>query len=434
MSTTGTQASGTMIGLNDALKQVYEGPMNNNVVQESEVWDLLVEQEGFEIAEGPDGKQINLGHIFASAGGVGYVAEDDYLPTPTTPTLAQSNITIKQMSGVVELSGRTLRRVKQGPAAFATWADEALPLCAERIAHHKDRALIGAGTGILYRMSGTPDGTGDAIKDAYGIAGLENAVYTVMENDSLRWSPNANGSSPRTGAVIVSAIDYAGATVDTTAAIPTSGAANDYVFLGDANLAPSGAKDPMGLEGIVDDGTNVATFQGLSRTTYPKMKGQVFDSTTLSFGGVLSEDLVDYLDSLAWQRGRGKPDVLLASYSGARSYWKSLKADRQFVNPTGQFTGGKAKDGLKIILGDRLLTLRSCRKVPDSRAYLLEKGSLKLFRIGQGRWDDTDGSIWNRVVNSTGRKDAFFATFVEEYEIGCKTPAHNIKATSLLAA
>lgn len=435
MSTTGTQASGTMTGLNDILKNVYEPALNNNIVQESELWDLLVEQEGFEVSEGPDGKQINLGHIFAGAGGVGYIGEDDYLPTPSTPVIKQSNITIKQAGGVVELSGRTLRRVKEGPAAFANWADEALPMLAQRIAFHKDRALVGAGNGILFKVTqSSPSGTGDTIGSAYGISGLENAVYTVLEGDNLRWSPNADGSSPRTGAVTVSAVNYAGGAISTGGVIPTSGAQNDFVFLGDANLVPSGTKDPMGLEGIVDDGTNVATFQGLSRTTYPKMQGQVVDSTSLSFGGVLSEDLIDYGDSLAHQRGGGKPDILVASYSGIRSFWKSLKSDRQIMNPAGAYTGGKKTDGLKMILGDRTLTLRPCRKVPDSRAYMLEKASMKLYKIGTGRWDDTDGSIWNRVVNSTGRKDAFFAAYVEEYEIACKTPMHQIKFTGLVQA
>jgi len=423
-----------MTGLNDILKQVYEPALNNNIVQDSELWDLLVEQEGFEVSEGQDGKQINLGHIFAGAGGVGFIGEDDYLPTPSTPVIKQSNITIKQAGGVVELSGRTLRRVKEGPAAFANWADEALPLLAQRVAFHKDRALVGAGTGILCKINGTPDGTGDGINAAYGIAGLENAVYTMLEGDNLRYSPNADGSTPRVGAVTVSAINYAANTMDTGGTTPTSAASGDFVFLGDSNLVPSGTKDPMGLEGIIDDGTNVATFQGLSRSTYLKMQGQVIDSTSLSFGGVLSEDLVDYGDSLAHQRGGGKPDVLVASYSGVRSFWKSLKSDRQIMNPAGAYTGGKKTDGLKMILGDRTLTLRPCRKVPDSRAYMLEKASIKLYKIGAGRWDDTDGSIWNRVVNSTGRKDAFFAAYVEEYEVACKTPAHNIKFTNLIAA
>jgi hypothetical protein len=75
--------------------------------------------------------------------------EDDYLYTPTNPTTKQSSITIKQLVAVVELSGRTLRRVKKGPAAFVTWADEALPRKAQRLAFHKDRMYLGTGTGII---------------------------------------------------------------------------------------------------------------------------------------------------------------------------------------------------------------------------------------------------------------------------------------------
>lgn len=416
------------------LKQVYEPAMQNNIVAESEAWDLFTEQEGFEVTEGPDGKQINIGHLFSAGGGEGFQNEDDYIYTPTNPVVAQSNLNIKQITATVELSGRTLRRVKEGPAAFANWADEVLPLKAERVAFKKDRALLGAGTGILFRMNGTPSGTNDGVGSAFGIANLEGATNLVLEGDSLIYSPNADGTTPRSGAAVVSTIGYAGSTISTGGATPASAASGDYVFLGDANVNGSGTRESMGLEGIVDDGSILSTFQGLSRSTYPKMQGQVIDSTSGGFSGVLSEDLIDYGDSIAWQRGKGRPDILLASYSGGRSFWKSLKADRTLPDPRGQYEGGKVKDGLKMYLGDRVVTLKMCRKVPDSRAFLLEKKSLKMYRIGTGKWDDTDGSIWNRVVNSTGRKDAFFAVYVEEFNVACKTPAHNVKFTGLLGA
>jgi hypothetical protein len=84
-TTTGTKSSGTdFIGLNDMLKQVYTKPFENNVEADSEVADLIDKAEGFEVVDGPDGKQINIGHIFSSGGGVGVdVGQDDYLPTPT---------------------------------------------------------------------------------------------------------------------------------------------------------------------------------------------------------------------------------------------------------------------------------------------------------------------------------------------------------------
>lgn len=433
MATTGTKSSGSdFVGLNDALKHVYEPAMANNAVVESEVWDLFTEQEGFEWSEGPDGKQINMSHIFASGGGSGFMDEDDYLYTPTSPTIKQSSLTLKQGTVTVELSGRTLRRVKAGPAAFATWADEALPLAVERLVFHKDRALMGDGTGIVCRIDEVTPAVSDlGIDSAYGIAGLAGATNLVLENDSLRFGPNANGTSLRTGAAVVSAVDYPNSEINIDA-LPTSTADNDYVFVGDANVNGSGTREPMGLLGIVDDGTVLATFQGLSRTTYPRMQAHIIDSTSGTFNATLSEDLLDYSDSIAWQRGKGKPSIVLTSYSGRRSYWKSLKSDRSINDPAGSYVGGRRST--RIILGDREAEIRACRKVPESLAFMLDRKSLKLYRVGPGRWDDTDGSIWNRVVNSTGRKDAFFAVFVEEYNVASNAPNRNVKITGLAAA
>lgn len=431
--TTGTKSSGSdFVGLNDMLKNVYTRAFENNVEKEQEVLDIIEKAEGFEVTEGADGKNVTMMHTFSSGGGVGAMDEDDYLYTPTSPTIKQSTLAIKQLTATVELSGRTLRRVKKGPAAFATWADEALPRKAQRLAFHKDRMALGTGTGIICRVDEASPGTSDlGIDTAFGVSGLEGAVNLLLRDDSLRWSPNSNGSSPRTGAAIVASVDYANNEIDIDA-VPTSGADNDYVFLGDANVNGSGTREMMGLEGIIDDGSNVATFQGLSRTTYPELKSQIVDSTSGSWGSELTEDILDYADSLAWERMGGKPSIILVNRSGQRSFWKNLKNDRVINDPRGAFQGGKAT--LNMILGDRTAKVRAARKVPLSRAHLIDPSTIQRYKIGAGRWDDTDGSVWNRVVNSTGRKDAFFAVYVEEENLGSGNPGANAKITGLASA
>jgi hypothetical protein len=49
-------------------------------------------------------------------------------------------------------------------------------------------------------------------------------------------------------------------------------------------------------------------------------------------------------------------------------------------------------------------------------------------------WDDTTGSIWNRVTDSTGRKDAYYATGVIVFQTGCLAPRHNARIINLLAS
>jgi hypothetical protein len=130
----------------------------------------------------------------------------------------------------------------------------------------------------------------------------------------------------------------------------------------------------------------------------------------------------------------GRPTSVFVNRSGQRSFWKNLKNDRVINDPKGTFQGGVNKARLKMMLGDRLVTVAAARKVPASRAYGIDGSSIERFRIGSGRWDDTDGSIWNRVVDGTGRKDAFFAVYVEEEEMGASNPAGNFKITNLLEA
>lgn len=440
MSTTGTLSSGTdFTGLSDALKQRYTGPFATNIEGEMEVTGVFQDAGDFETTDGPDGAQINLGHYISAGGGISFATEDDYLPDSVPPVWKQSNITIKKLLARVDLSGNVLRRVKQGPAAFADWAQMALPERAKGVAWHKDRALLGTGTGVIGQVNGTPDGTGDALNNAFGISGLEGALNLIRRGDSLRYATTAAGTTKRTGVVVVDAIDYNASTFNSTVAgstaTATSAASGDFVFLGSANVTSNGTREIMGLEGIIDDGTNLSTFQGLTRASYPDvMNAQVVDSTTqtVAASGVLSETLIDYAAALAYERAGGKTNVILVNRSGQRSFWASLKSDRVINDPQGQFTGGRAD--LKMIVGNQIISVKAARKVPSSRAYLIDTSSMKRFKIGEGHWDDTTGSVWRQVVDSTGVKDAVFAYFVEEVNYASIHPARNAKITKLVAA
>lgn len=365
--------------------------------------------------------------------------EDDYFPDNVAPGWLQSNLTIKQIAARVDMSGRAFRRAIEGPAAFATWADMALTERAKRVAFHMDRMSLGTGTGIVGRINGTPDGTGDQINDAFGIAGLGTALNNFLRDETFRYSPNANGTSPRAGVVHVVRINYSADTFDTdltsalgTPATAASAASTDYVFVGSANVNGSGAREIMGLEGHIDDGTNVATYQGQTRSNFPDvLNSQIINSTT-SYSGVASEDLFDFCDATCYERAGGRPDLILVNRSGQRSFWKSLRGDRVLNDPQGQYTGGKTT--LRMMLGDRIVEVRAARKVPVSRGYGIDRSTFRRFKIGSGRWDGVTGSIWNRVQDSTGVKDAAYAVWIQEEELACVHPAKNFKITSLVAA
>lgn len=445
MSTTGTKSSGNdFVGLNDAMKYVYAPAFETNINGESEVMSQFQASGDFERMEGSDGKGIQIPMVLSGGGGVSFASEDDYVISSSPARTVQGTASLKQLMARAEMSGRAMRRVIQGPAALATWADRALNDKAQRAAFHMDRAFVGAGTGIIARINGTPDGTGDAVDTAYGIAGLEGAINLFDLDDILRYGPNADGSSLRTGAVVVAGIDYnAGSGVGTfnttvagSTATATSAADNDFVFLGDANVNSSGSKEVMGLEGHLDNGTNVTTYQGLTRASYTSaLYAQIIDSTTYgTTPTVLSENILDFAAAQAWERAKGRVDLVLVNRNGQRSFWNAIRGDRTINDPQGQYTGGKKDTGLLMYLGNDIVQLRAARKIPSSRCYGIDRSSFTRCSNGQGQWQDITGSVWRPVQDSTGVKDAFYAVYVREEELVCHHPAKNFKITGLAAA
>jgi hypothetical protein len=434
MSTTGIKSSGTdFTGAYDALKEVYDKPFENNIEGESEVWSALEKTDGFEISsEAGDGKGIKIDHNFSYGGGVYASAEDDYFGTSTLPTTVQSTTTIPIIHAVVQMSGKMMRRMKSDKVAFANWADILLPKRAKRVAFHLDRMAVGTGTGIIGRIqTASPDGT-DVIGAAYGIAGLEGAGNLILRGDSLRYSPNADGSSPRSGVALVNNKPNGLTGAFSVATLPTSTAQNDYVFLGDANIISAG-KEIMGLEGIIDDGTNLSSIQGLTRATYLEMNAQIIDATASSFGATLTEELIDYADSTAFEQGDGgQPNLLMVNRSGNRAFWKSLKADRRINDPGGSYKGGRAN--LEMLIGDRMVKIVPARKIPVSRAYGIDTRAIKRADIGPGGWLDTTGSVWQRFNDGTGNKDSYSAFYIKETQIMTYDPSMCYKITGLAQA
>ena len=441
--TTGLQASGTdFIGLDPAMKVIFEEPLTDNIVAYSEMLDCWEQDLAVPVMETDGGRYIDLAHYFQLPGAVGARLENDYMPEATPPKFDNSQIYLKTNYAVIQMSGTAYRRAKQGPGAFISWADRALPDVVRRMTDNIDRQLVGTGQGILARVTDASPSTTVTLGSAYGVSGLTNAYLLFQPGMQVRYSPNADASSPRALVATVNSYAPTGtAGTLTISQLPTSAAQNDYIFPGDAN-ATSGLdggtlpKELMGLLGIVDDGTVLTTFQGLLRSTYPNQWACIsIDSSTGGYGSVLSEELLMQADQDTYQIGNGRPDTLICSRSAWRSFWKTLKGDRMYTRgPTDDmnYIGGAKR--LTVDLGDRTLEFRPSRKVPPQVAFGIERASLKRWHNAGFFWDDTTGSIWNRVTDGTGRKDAYYAVGAICMQTGCIAPSHNFLLKNLAAA
>lgn len=421
--------------INEAMKILFEGPLTNSIVSDSEMLDIFQKDMNVKVNQTDGGRYIEMAHYFALPAGVGSRSlEDDYIPVPDGPRIRNSQVYLKKLEGTVQMSGDTMRRVKEGPGAFVTWAKRQLPDLKERVDHELDRQLIGAGTGIKARINeATPNGDANLIIDAaLGLAGLSPAWLQFLEGERVVFGPDADGSTIRpvvgTGpSMRILDLDPENETLilDTT---PANLVNSDYIFSGDDASNAAGEKEVMGLHGMVDDGTILATFQGLLRSDYRLWRSIIVDGSVSPWNGELSEELLVFADDKTYVQGKGDVDCLVMSRATSRDYWASLMPDRRLVDPR-DYTGGKRR--LYIVNGNKMLELKVVRKMPDGIVFGLQKNTFKHWRNSGWEWDDTTGAIWNRVTDATGRKDSFYATGCMVLQTGCIAPAKSYKITGI---
>ena len=410
--------------LNAAMKILFEDSIINNVVADSELLDIFEEGGGIKTDETTGGRYIETAQLFALPAGVGARGEQGYIPVPRGPVIVNSRIYLKKIVGSVEMTGDVLKRVRTDTGAFINWGEQAMPKLVERVTNEYDRMLLGYGAGIKAQVAAI-DTTNPLItlKNAMGVAGLGGGVFHFLENESIRAATTPAATTLRPGTMVVEAILHETNQIRVNQ-IPTGLAVDDYLGEGD-DADNSFNKEAMGLTGIVDDGGILKVFQAVDREQYPQWRGHVIDAQ-LEFGAGqrLTEEVVVYADDVAYVRGGAQVDVIVTSRDALRDLWKDLKGDRAFNDPR-SYTGGKG--GIFIILGDRVVPIRVARKMPPSLCFGLTKKHLRKWLLNKFEWDDTTGSIFRQVTDSTGRKDAFYAYGTSQMECGSDDPRKHFR-------
>lgn len=438
-STVGTTAN-VEGNVNEAMKVLFEDPISDNVVEDSELLDLFEKDMNVSTDQTTGGRYIELAHYFNLPAGVGARRlEGDYIPVPQGPTIRNSRIFLKKVEGVVQMSGDVMRRVKQGSGAFLNWSDRALPDLVRRVVNEHDRMLVGFGAGIKARVNvgADPVSTTIPIDRAYGVDGLNAAHLLFLENETVVFSDDPAGGTLREAGSGQAAkvTDVSPDGILTVDRVPDGVADGDYIFLGDASGASTQDeqgedREIMGLLGMIDDGEILEGFQGLQRSDYRPWRANAFDGSAEPWNGEVSEELLVFADEETAVNGGGTVSHLVMSRTQARKYWQSMKGDRVLNDPR-SYTGGKR--GLHIDLMDRTVELKVSRKVPPSLVFGVQADTLKRWQNTGWEWDDTTGSIWNRVTDGVGRKDAFYAVGHMVLQTGCIAPRKNFVIRGLNA-
>lgn len=313
--------------------------------------------------------------------------------TAQTNTGADSNeqwtLTYTQNWGVVQVDALLAATAKTSPQTF-------LPVLQARTNSVIENLANDLGGDLFSDGFGNRSTVGSASTTTLTLANISD-VTRFEVGMVLTASPNADGSSPRTGTNTITAVDRnlgtLTAATDWTTAI-TSLTAGDYLFQ-QGDMSSSRLK-VTGLAGWGPTSAPSSTaFFGVNRTTDSRLSFVRHTGTASS----LEENLIDLSYKVA--ENGGMPDTVLMNYRRKASLIKQLGSKVQYIER-------KVGDiGFKAVLvhgaANTDLEVYADQFCQNDRFYEVELGQCLLVSAGMAPriWAD-DGNQWLRTSATAG--------------------------------
>lgn len=243
------------------------------------------------------------------------------------------------------------------------------------------RQGYGDGTGVICRINeGTPDTT---LEVDTPMVGKNPTDYFSIGNGIMAASDTSGTSAAYTTITGITGNNSLGITA------ATGMVDNDYLFIAHNNGTTSPTvsninAEIMGLKGLIDDATNVATFEGLARGTYIWWKSYVNSNTT-------QRSLTDALMHTTYleAKKKGDPKYALTHFDVFSAYGQLLTPDRRYSDTMtlkGGFTGVNF-NGIPVVAD------YDC---PYDEMYFIDPSTLSVEDLAPMSFMDDDGSILDR--------------------------------------
>jgi hypothetical protein len=150
------------------------------------------------------------------------------------------------------------------------------------------------------------------------------------------------------------------------------------------------SKNIQGLDAIIDDGGEVATYGGLSRSTYTTIKANETD-----LGGALTQTAMASMFDLC-EVGNDRPTMILTT----PAVWSKYEALNQTYINANYDSARKVGDGLNGELGYAFLAYRGVPVYKDDKCTAQKMFFVNEKHIGFYRLKSTDSQYKNMAVGS----------------------------------
>lgn len=342
-------------------------------------------------------------------------AESGQPPTAGNQQIENFRIPIRHLHGAIQITTQLVKASRNNKGAFARGMRLEMDRLLDDLRTMRNFYLWGDGRGIRALIDTASAATTITLDAPGGFTGDDNGARFLNVGDSLAIVVAATGALEAAVSHKVTAVSSDGANVTVTVA-PGTGADNTYIVKAyDTVTSGLSIEDtefnhaPMGLSGMVDDGTFINSYFGLSRTTFP-----ILQSTVISSVGALSADVIQRAIDVTAQIGRGKTNYHIMHPSVRRAYLSLMENDRRYTqshlrNPDAGTKAAADAYGNNLTFGG--VPLEIDHFAPYGYWFGMDTGDCKRYVLADGEWADETGAILTEVSGSVDTYKAVYRIY-----------------------
>lgn len=310
---------------------------------------------------------------------VGAISETESFRTIDQENYQQWKVTPKVLVAPIEFSGLVSAAADSDEEAFVSVVVQELDRAKERLLKDENRQFYGLGNGLLGLAA-------SSYTAAATIVVVQSAQYlrANMVIDIF------NGATKTVDSIRITDVDKASNTIYLATSIGVTILTTDQIVKENVrDSAATDGKEMIGLRGIVDDGTDLTTFQNLDASANRIWRGRRIDASAANLTSDLLQRLVDDVAVLSG----AEPDKLIMHRKQRRKYLDIVVPQRRYAD--GKMDSGFTKlefNGMELWLDD------DCQ---DDTVYAITVGKIRKFELeamGLGKHDGSDTFL--RKVNS----------------------------------
>lgn len=320
---------------------------------------------------------------------VGAITENESFRTIDNENYQSYKVVPKILVAPISFSGLSSEAANGDEESYADAILDALDAAQERGMKDQNRQFYGVGTGALASPSATPASTVTSFTVDSAQYLRKNMVVDIF-----------NGASKSVASIRINNVDKVNNIVYFNTSLGCSlTAASVLVKEHVRDTAPTDGKEMMGLKGIVDNGTDLQTFQNLDSSAILEWQSVRIDASS----GNLTSDLLQRLEDDVSVLGGEDIETLIMHHKQRRKYL-------DIVTPEKRYQDGEMDAGFKKLSfnGKELWLDADCQ---DNVVYGLRKSRLKRFEILPWSVGRKDGSDMFLRIAGADRFEAYYRTY-----------------------